>query len=91
MQLNSFVTSTLNGIRTNIQNDVGTANSAIQSAIGAINKINPFGDISVPQFSIPSLTALQNVTLPTDFEDSLKKLNSSLPSLSDLKDKVDSL
>ncbi|EIW63269.1 pheromone-regulated protein PRM1 [Trametes versicolor FP-101664 SS1] len=90
-ELNSFVTSTLNGIRTNIQNDVGAANSAIQSAIGAINKINPFGDISVPQFSIPSLTALQNVTLPTDFEDSLKKLNSSLPSLSDLKDKVDSL
>ena len=91
MQLNSFVTSTCSSIRTNIQKDISAANSAIQTAIGAINKINPFGDISVPQFSIPSLDALQNVTLPTDFEDSLKKLNNSLPGLSDLKDKVDSM
>ncbi|KAI0663471.1 hypothetical protein C8Q70DRAFT_950033 [Cubamyces menziesii] len=90
-ELNSFVTSTCSSIRTNIQKDISAANSAIQTAIGAINKINPFGDISVPQFSIPSLDALQNVTLPTDFEDSLKKLNNSLPSLSDLKDKVDSI
>ncbi|KAI0630411.1 hypothetical protein C8Q77DRAFT_1212103 [Trametes polyzona] len=90
-ELNSFITNTFNGLRTNIQKDVGAANSVIQSAIGAINKVNPFGDISVPQFSIPSLDALQNVTLPTDFEDSLKKLNSSLPSLSDLKDKVDAI
>ncbi|KAI0645751.1 hypothetical protein C8Q79DRAFT_910536 [Trametes meyenii] len=90
-EFNKFVNSTLSSLRTNIQNDIGKANSAIQTAIGAINKINPFGDISVPQFSIPSLDALQNVTLPSDFEDSLKKLNSSLPSLSDLKDKVDSI
>ncbi|KAH9858670.1 hypothetical protein C2E23DRAFT_880127 [Lenzites betulinus] len=90
-EFNSFLTNTFSSIRTSIQSDVSSANSAIQTAIGAINKINPFGNISVPQFSIPSLSALQNVTLPTDFEDSLKKLNSSLPSLSDLKDKVDSI
>ncbi|KAI0358490.1 hypothetical protein OH77DRAFT_1435078 [Trametes cingulata] len=90
-EVNSFLQSTFSGLRTNIQNDVSAANSVIKSAIDAINKVNPFGDISVPQLSIPSLDALQNVTLPTDFEDALKKLNSSLPSLSDLKDKVDSI
>lgn len=81
----------MSGLRTSIQNDVGAANSAIQTAIGAINKVNPFGNINVPQFSIPSLDALQNVTLPTDFEDALTKLNSSLPTVSDLKDKVNAM
>ncbi|KAI0775765.1 hypothetical protein BD413DRAFT_470872 [Trametes elegans] len=90
-EFNSFLTNTFNGLRTNIQNDIGTANSVIQKAIDGINKVNPFGDITAPQISIPSLDGLQNVTLPSDFEDSLKKLNSSLPSLSDLKDKVDSI
>ncbi|THH00769.1 hypothetical protein EW026_g1818 [Hermanssonia centrifuga] len=90
-ELNSFVTSTFSTLRTSIQSDVSSANSAIQSAVSAVNKINPFGNISIPQFSIPSLDSLQNVTLPTDFEDALVKLNSSLPTLSDLKDKVDAI
>jgi hypothetical protein len=90
-QINSFVQSTMSSIRTSIQNDVSTANSAIQSAVSAVNKVNPFGNINVPQFNIPSLSALQNVTLPTDFEDALNKLNASLPTVSDLKDKVDAL
>jgi len=82
----------LGGIRTSIQNDVASANSAISSAINGINKILPFGaNINVPQFNIPSLDALNNVTLPTDFEDALTKLNSSIPSLSDLRDKIDSM
>jgi hypothetical protein len=81
----------MSGIRTSIQNDVSAANSAIQSAVSGINKINPFGNINVPQFSIPSLDALQNVTLPNDFETALTQLNASLPSVSDLKQKVDAL
>jgi hypothetical protein len=81
----------MNGIRTAIQNDVNAANSAIQSAVSGLNKVNPFGNINVPQFSVPSLNALQNVTLPTDFQDALTKLNASLPTVSDLKDKVNAL
>jgi hypothetical protein len=81
----------MNGIRTSIQNDVSTANSAIQSTVSAFNRVNPFGNINVPQFNIPSLDALQNVTLPTDFEDALTKLNASLPTVSDLKDKVNAM
>ena len=41
--------------------------------------------------TIPSLTSLQNVTIPTTFEDALLKLNSSLPSLTDLKTKLDAI
>ncbi|KAJ3555009.1 hypothetical protein NM688_g2805 [Phlebia brevispora] len=90
-ELSTFVTSTFSTIRTSIQSDVTAANKAIQSAVDGINKINPFGNITVPQFSIPSLSLLENVTLPTDFENALVSLNNSLPTLSDLKDKVDSL
>ncbi|GJJ06455.1 hypothetical protein Clacol_000647 [Clathrus columnatus] len=91
-ELQSFIQSTFSGIRTNIQSDVAAANSAISTAINGINKILPFGaSINVPQFSIPSLNALNNVTLPTDFETALLKLNSSLPSLSDLRSSIDNL
>lgn len=90
-QVNSFLTSLFGGLRTSIQSDVSTANSAITTAINAINKINPFGNISVPQISVPSLTALQNVTLPSDIETALTNLNASLPTISQLKDTVTGL
>lgn len=85
------MTSTLNGVRSAIQDDISAANKVIQTAIDAINKINPFGNISVPQFSIPSLSLLENVTLPTDFENSLIALNNSLPSLSQVKDGIEDM
>lgn len=90
-QINSFLTGTFSTIRTAIQNDVSNANSVITKAVDEINKINPFGNISVPQFSIPSLSDLENVTLPTDFETALIKLNASLPTLSTLKSEIDSM
>lgn len=48
-------------------------------------------NISVPEFSIPALSSLENVTIPTTFEDSLITLNSSLPTLNDLKEKMDQI
>ncbi|KAI0303569.1 hypothetical protein B0F90DRAFT_1626461 [Multifurca ochricompacta] len=90
-EINTFLTNTFSSLRTSIQNDVTTANSAIQTAIDGINKVNPFGNIKAPQFSIPSLDSLQNVTLPTDFQDALTKLNASIPSVSVLKDTVNNL
>ena len=85
------MTDTLNGIRSAIQDEVSAANKVIQSAVDGINKINPFGNISVPQFSIPELSSLENVTLPTDFENTLISLNNSLPSLSQIKDGLESV
>lgn len=83
----------LAAIRTNIQNDVSAANSVIQTAVSAISKVTSVVgvNLSVPQFTIPSLNALANVTLPTDFEDALVKLNASLPTLDDLRDSLDAL
>lgn len=85
--------TTLAAIRTNIQNDVSAANSVIQAAVGAISKVTSVVgvNLSVPQFTIPSLNALANVTLPTGFEDALVKLNASLPTLDDLRDSLDAL
>lgn len=40
----------------------------------------------MPQFDIPSLSALQDVTVPTGFEDDLRRLNASIPSLEELRD-----
>lgn len=47
--------------------------------------------IDVREISIPSLDALSNVTLPSDFTTALQNLNNPLPTVSDLKDKVDAL
>lgn len=92
-QISTAVTSSLNTIRSSIQNDVAAANSVISSAVSAINKVTSIVNVNlnVPQFNIPSLTLLQNVTIPADFENSLLKLNSSLPTLSELRDAVNSV
>ncbi|OCF40577.1 plasma membrane fusion protein PRM1 [Kwoniella heveanensis CBS 569] len=84
------ITTSLNAIRTSIQSDISSANRLIQSAVDGVNSL--FGsDIDVPEFSIPSLDFLANVTVPTDFEDSLIKLNATLPTLSQLKDKMEAI
>jgi hypothetical protein len=47
--------------------------------------------ITIPEFTIPSLSSLQNVTIPTSFESTLITLNNTLPTLADLKAKMDAL
>lgn len=93
IQFSDFVTNTLSGIRTNIQGDIAAANKVIQAAVAAINKVTSIVNVNlnVPQFSIPSLDALANVTLPTGFEDALIKLNNSLPTLDSLREELDSM
>jgi hypothetical protein len=63
----------------------------INGAIASINKVNPFGAITAPQITVPSLSALENITLPTTFQDALTQLNSTLPTFADLKDKVEAV
>jgi len=53
--------------------------------------VNPFGNIQAPQFDLSSFDALGNITIPTDFEDALVKLNSSLPTVSSIKDSIKDL
>jgi hypothetical protein len=79
------------GLQTSIQNDISSANSAIKTAIDAINVVNPFGAITAPQISVPNLEALSNVTLPASFEQTLTDLNNTLPTFDDLKQTIESL
>ena len=90
-QITSFLQSTLNSIVTGLKNDASTINSAIESAVNAVNKVNPFGNIQAPQFNLSSFDALGNITIPTDFEDALVQLNSSLPTVSSIKDAIKDL
>ena len=90
-QITDFIENTLGKLRTSIQDDVTSVNSAIKTAIDAINKVNPFADINAPQFNIPSLDGLQNVQLPDDFTQALIKLNSSIPSAAEIKDKLNAV
>lgn len=60
--------------------------------LGAVKNIPVVGSsINIPQFTIPSATQLSNIQIPTTFEDQLKSLNSSIPTLQDLREKLDSL
>lgn len=79
------------GLRDSIQNDISSANSVIQSAIDAINKVNPFSDIKVPTIPVPNLDALANVTLPDSFTQALTNLNNSIPTVAQIKDEIESM
>ncbi|CAA7261757.1 unnamed protein product [Cyclocybe aegerita] len=88
-EVNQLVQTVTTALRTNIQNDIASANNVIRSAIDAINRVNPFDDITPPQIPVPNLDGLQNVSLPAAFEQALTNLNASLPSVAQLKDKVE--
>ncbi|KAG6865489.1 hypothetical protein C0991_002203 [Blastosporella zonata] len=90
-ELNTVVQSAADGIRTAIQSDITSANSVIQTAIDAINKVNPFGDITAPSIPVPDLSALSNVTLPDSFTQALTSLNNSIPTVAQIKDAVESV
>ncbi|KAK7473193.1 plasma membrane fusion protein prm1 [Stygiomarasmius scandens] len=77
------------GLQSGIQDSINGANSVISDAINAINKVNPFSDISAPTIPVPDLSSLDNVTLPTTFTDALTKLNDTLPTFNDIKEKIE--
>ena len=50
----------------------------------------PFApDVAVPQFTVPSADQLARIQIPTDFENSLRALNSTIPTLDDIRNKLD--
>jgi len=90
-QLNQAVQTIASGLRSSIQSDITTANNVIRTAVDAVNKVNPFTKITAPQIAVPSLDSLQNVTLPASFQQSLAQLNATIPSVADIKQKVESV
>ena len=91
VQINSFLSSTFNSIRTSIQNDLSTLNSAIQGFVKTYNDVPLLPNINIPNISVPSLSSLQNVTLPSDFTTALQKLNDSLPTIAELKNGIEDM
>ncbi|KAG8885917.1 plasma membrane fusion protein prm1 [Tulasnella sp. 331] len=93
-EISTAVTASLNALRTAIQSDISAANGIVQDAVSGINKLIPSFlklTLTVPQITIPSLSGLQNVTIPDTFQNALTSLNSSLPTLADVRDSLDSL
>lgn len=92
--ISTAVTASLNALRTAIQSDISAANSLVQDAVSGVNKLIPAFlkvTLTVPQITIPSLSGLQNVTIPNTFQSALSNLNASLPTLADVRDSLDSL
>ncbi|KIM31343.1 hypothetical protein M408DRAFT_327585 [Serendipita vermifera MAFF 305830] len=91
-EITSFINNTLTSITSGIANDISAANNIIQSAVNVVKAIPFVGDnINIPQFSIPSAAQLSGIQIPTTFEDQLRSLNSTIPTLQDLREKLDSL
>ncbi|KAF5355577.1 hypothetical protein D9758_006370 [Tetrapyrgos nigripes] len=88
-EFSNVVREAAQGLQTGIQDSINGANSVIKDAIDGINKINPFSDISVPTIPVPDLSSLNNVTLPASFTDALTKLNDTLPTFNEIKDKIE--
>lgn len=92
-EITNFLQNAVNGLKSSIQGDIQAANSAIATAVNAINSVTKIVNVKldVPQFSIPSLSGLDNIKIPTDLQDALTKLNSTLPTLDQLRDTVDNI
>ncbi|KAI5477803.1 plasma membrane fusion protein PRM1 [Pseudohyphozyma bogoriensis] len=86
----SFITDAFQDVRTEVQGAVQNINKVINSSISVINDI-PGVDIDAPQISVPTLSALSNVTISTSLISSLESLNSSIPTLDELRASLDSL
>ncbi|CAE6436607.1 hypothetical protein ACGC1H_004503 [Rhizoctonia solani] len=92
-EITDFLQNAVNGLKTSIQGDIQSANNAIASAVNAINSVTRIVNVKldVPQFSIPALTGLDNIKIPTDLQDALTKLNATLPTLDKLRNTVDNI
>ncbi|UZJ57166.1 hypothetical protein CBS101457_006486 [Exobasidium rhododendri] len=76
-----------------IQGSVDAINATLSTALGGINDILKIvgQSVAIPTVPQPDLSALSNVTIPNTLQDSLLQLNSSLPTLADLKARIDDL
>lgn len=77
-------------MRTDIQTAIAGVDNLLDEAVQTINKL-PGVDITAPTIQVPSLDFLNNVTLPTDMLNALSSLNASIPTLAELRDKMDSI
>lgn len=77
-------------IRTGLQEAVSGVDNLLDDAVKGLNHL-PGVNIDPPNITPPSLSFLENVTLPDGFLNSLQSLNSSLPTLDELKEQMNSI
>ena len=89
----NFLNSTLSRISTDILNDIGSAETnietAVQKAVNGVGSILGVGNINIPQISVPSLSELSNISIPDTVGDALRTLNQSLPTFDEVKNATD--
>lgn len=85
-EFGEFLTSTLAGLQSTIGGALDGAESALTTVINGVNAI-PGVNIDPPSLDV-NLDFLNNVTLPDGFMQSLLALNSSLPTLDELRDSM---
>ncbi|KAH6913878.1 plasma membrane fusion protein PRM1 [Coprinopsis sp. MPI-PUGE-AT-0042] len=90
-EIDKLIGTVTSGLRTRIQEDIGSANNVIKGFIDGLNRVNPFSDIEAPQIPIPNLDGLENVSLPAEFTEGLEKLSDTIPSVSTIKEKLEEI
>lgn len=82
--------NTFNEVRTGVQGAVSGVDSLLDSVVEGINHL-PGVNIKPPTITPPNLDFFQNVELPDGFINSLISLNSSLPTLDELREKMNDI
>jgi hypothetical protein len=79
--------------RSSIQASVTAINATLRATLGGLNDVLKIigKSITVPQVSMPTLAALENVTLPRDLTNGLVELNASMPTLQSIRTSIDSM
>ncbi|KAK4700564.1 hypothetical protein P7C70_g5681, partial [Phenoliferia sp. Uapishka_3] len=85
-----FITSAFQDVRSEILVAITGINEGLNSSVALIDRL-PGVDLKAPQITMPTLSALNNVTLPTGIVDSLTSLNSTIPTLAEFRASLDSI
>ncbi|CAD6889871.1 unnamed protein product [Tilletia caries] len=91
--LSDGINAASQGIKSAVEASVSGVNTAISTSLAGVNDVlHVIGkSVNVPQIDVPSLDALDNVRLPTFFEDGLIALNNTIPTLDQIKDKMNAV
>lgn len=85
-EFTEFFNNTVASLRIQLQEAVNGANSALDSAVEVVNRV-PGVDIEAPDLN-PDIDFLDNVGIPDGFLQALVSFNESLPTLEELKDRM---
>ncbi|KAK9454772.1 hypothetical protein V1511DRAFT_460088 [Dipodascopsis uninucleata] len=83
-----FVNNTVDSIVVEIDSEVDTFNSALGNVERVIESIGSFltdGNVSFPSLSLPQLSELANLSIPSSVNDALESLRDDIPTFSEVK------